>query len=132
MISVDTNILVRLLTNDDPRQAQKARAALERAATEQHRIWVSLVVVCELVWVLRRLYGYDKAHVILALTAMLKFAGLELENPRAVKRSLDQLQHSPADFSDILLGCLSAEHGAVHVLTFDKKAARLGTHKLLV
>lgn len=131
MISLDTNILVRLLTNDEPRQTQKARVALDQAVQDQHRIWVSLVVVCELVWVLRRLYGYDKTHVIVAVTALLKFSGLEMENPKAVKKALDQLQHSPADFSDILLGHLSLEQGAAHVLTFDKKAAKLATHKLL-
>jgi predicted nucleic-acid-binding protein len=131
MISLDTNILVRLLTNDEPRQTRKARVALDQAVQDQHRIWVSLVVVCELVWILRRLYGYDKAQVIVAVTALLKFSGLELENPKAIKKALDQFAHSPADFSDILLGHLSMEQGAAHVLTFDKKAAKLATHKLL-
>ena len=131
MISLDTNILVRLLTNDDPRQAQKARAALDQALQDQHRIWVSLLVTCELVWVLQRLYGYDKTQLALALNALLKFSGLEIENAKAVKTALDALRHSSADFADILLGYLSAEHGAAHVLTFDKKAAKLNSHKLL-
>ncbi len=132
MISLDTSILVRLLTNDDPRQAQKARAALDQAMQDQHQIWVSLVVTCELVWVLQRLYGYDKAQLALALSAMLKFSGLEMENPKAVKTALNAMRHSSADFADILLGYLSAEQGAAHVLTFDKKAAKLNTHKLLL
>lgn len=131
MISLDTNILVRLLTNDDPKQALKARVTLDQALEDQHRIWISLVVVCELVRVLQRLYGYDKTQVVLAVTALLKFSGLEIENPKAVKKALDQLQHSPADFSDILLGHLSVEQGAAHVLTFNKKAAKLATHRLL-
>jgi predicted nucleic-acid-binding protein len=131
MISLDTNILVRLLTNDDPRQAQKARAALDLALQDQHQIWVSLVVTCELVWVFQRLYGYDKAQLTLALNALLKFSGLEMENPKAVKTALDAMRYTSADFADILLGYLSAEHGAAHVLTFDKKAAKLSTHQLL-
>ena len=131
MISLDTNILVRLLTNDDPRQAHKARASLDQALQDQHQIWVSLVVTCELVWVLQRLYGYDKAQLTLALNALLKFSGLEMENPKAVKTALDAMRHTSADFGDILLGYLSAEHGAAHVLTIDKKAAKLSTHKLL-
>lgn len=131
MISLDTNVLVRLLTNDDPRQAQKARAALDQAVQDQHRIWVSLVVTCELVWVLQRLYGYEKAQILVALNALLKFPALEMENPKAIKRVLDELGRSSADFADILLGILSTDIGAAHVLTFDKKAAKLGTHKLL-
>ena len=79
MISLDTNILVRLLTNDEPIQAQKARVALDLALKMKHRIWVSVLVMCELVWVLQRLYGYDKAHVILGLNALLKFPQALLE-----------------------------------------------------
>ena len=132
MISLDTNILVRLLTNDEPIQAQKARVALDLALKMKHRIWVSVLVMCELVWVLQRLYGYDKAHVILGLNALLKFPGLEIEQPRAVRQAVDGLQRTSADFADNLLGHLSKEQGADHVLTFDKKAAKLATHKLLV
>lgn len=131
MISLDTNVLVRLLTNDEPVQAQKARHALDQATQDKHRIWVSVVVACELVWVLQRLYSYDKSQVIVVLSALLKFPGLEMENPQVIKKSVDELQHSSADFADILLGFLSAEEGAAHVLTFDKKAAKLGTHRLL-
>ncbi len=131
MISLDTNVLVRLLTNDDPRQAQKAREALDQAVQDQHRIWVSLVVACELVCVLQRLYGYEKAQILVALNALLKFPALEMENPKAIKRVLDELGRSSADFADILLGILSTDIGAAHVLTFDRKAAKLGTHKLL-
>ena len=120
MISPDPNILLRLLTNDDPRQAQKARSALDQAVLDQHRRWVSLVVSSELVWVLQRLYGYDKTQVILALNALLKFPRLEIENPNAIKRALDALRHSSAYFSDILLGYLSSEQGAVHVLPNEK------------
>ena len=131
MISLDTNILVRLLANDDPRQAQQARIALDAAVQEQHRIWVSLVVVCELVRVLQRLYGYDRAQVAVALTALLKFTSLELENATAIKKAVEQLPRGTADFSDILHGILSTQQGAAYVLTFDKTAAGLGTHKLL-
>ena len=132
MISLDTNILVRLLTNDEPRQAQKARAALDLAAQRKHRVWISVVVVCELVWVLQRLYGYDRAQIIVGLNALLKFPGLEMEQPAVVRQAVDELERKSANFADILLGYLSAEQGADHVLTFDKKAAKLATHRLLV
>ena len=131
MISLDTNVLVRLLTNDDPAQAQQARIALDQARIAQERIWISVVVACELVWVLQRLYAYDRKHIVSALSAMLKFPSLDLEHPAAMKKAVNELARSPADFADILLGILSAEQGATFVLTFDKKAARLATHKLL-
>ena len=131
MISLDTNVLVRLLTNDDPAQAQKARKALDQARLAQERIWISVVVACELVWVLQRLYAYDRKHIVIALSALLKFPSLDLEHPVAMKKAVNELARSPADFADILLGIFSDEQGAAFVLTFDKKAARLATHKLL-
>ena len=131
MISLDTNLLVRLLTNDEPKQAEKVRNALDQALLAQKRIWVSDLVACELVWVLQRLYGYDKAQIFFALTALLKFQGLEFQSPQAVKKSVGGLQRGNADFADLLIGQLSATEGAEFVLTFDKQAAKLATHKLL-
>ena len=131
MISLDTNLLVRLLTNDEPKQTEKVRKALDQAQVEQKRIWVSVVVACELVWVLQRLYGYDKAQIVFALSTLLKFQGLEFQSHQAIKKSVGDMRRGQADFADILMGHLSAAEGADFVLTFDKQAAKLATHKLL-
>lgn len=131
MISLDTNLLVRLLTNDEPKQAQKVRSALDQAQLAQERIWVSDLVACELVWVLQRLYGYDKAQIIFALDTLLKFQGLEFQSTQAVKKSVGDMRRGQPDFADILMGHLSVAKGADFVLTFDKQAAKLATHKLL-
>jgi predicted nucleic-acid-binding protein len=132
MISLDTNVLVRLLTNDDPRQARMARKALDVALAEGQTVWVSVVVLCELVWVLQGLYKYDKKQIITALDALLKFSGIEVQSPHLVKKTRDVLTGNAADFADILLGLLSLDAGARYVLTFDKKASKLVTHELLV
>jgi predicted nucleic-acid-binding protein len=132
MISLDTNVLVRLLTNDDPRQARMARKALDVALAEGQTVWVSVVVLCELVWVLQGLYKYEKKQIFSALDALLKFSGIEVQSPHLVKKTLDVLTGNVADFADILLGLLSLDAGATYVLTFDKKASKLVTHELLV
>jgi predicted nucleic-acid-binding protein len=132
MISLDTNVLVRLLTNDDPRQARMARKALDVALAEGQTVWVSVVVLCELVWVLQGLYKYEKKQIVSALDALLKFSGIEVQSPHLVKKTLDVLTGNVADFADILLGLLSLDAGATYVLTFDKKASKLVTHELLV
>lgn len=131
MISLDTNVLVRLLTNDDPKQVRQARRALDAALAEGRTVWVSALVLCELVWVLQGLYKYDKKQIIIALDALLTFSGIEVQSPHLVKKSLDVLTGNAADFADILLGLLSADAGADYVLTFDKKASQLATHQLL-
>jgi predicted nucleic-acid-binding protein len=132
MISLDTNILVRLLTNDEPKQAEKARKALDLALRENQRIWVSTIVMCELVWVLRSLYAYDKTQTTLAVNALLAFSGLELQNAALIKKALVLYATHTSDFADILLGLIGEREGADYTLTFDKKAAKLASHKLLI
>ena len=132
MISLDTNGLVRLLTNVEPKQVRLARKALDLALAEGKTVWVSVIVLCELVWVLQGLYKYDKKQVITAIDALLKFSGIEVQSPHLVKKTLDVLTANTVDFADILLGLVSLDAGAAYVLTFDKKASKLATHELLV
>ena len=69
MIAVDTNVLVRLLTGDDPKQESAARSLFARES-----IWVAKTVLLETNWVLRSLYGFDESAIRDAFTRLL---GLE-------------------------------------------------------
>ena len=131
MIALDTNLLVRLLTNDDPRQAAKVEAWLKRNATPQAPAWVDHVVLCELAWVLERSYGYARGDVHVALAALLAHDQLRVESPALVRQALLLFAAGPADFSDCLLAARAQAVGYASVLTLDKKAARTATHQLL-
>jgi predicted nucleic-acid-binding protein len=131
MIALDTNVLVRLLTNDEPAQVEAARLALDKAVSKAQRIWVSTIVLCELVWVLQGLYGYNKPHIVTALNTLLGFSGLEMQQHTLVRNAIDTYQTANADFADVLLGLISLQEGADYMLTFDKKAAKLSSHRLL-
>jgi predicted nucleic-acid-binding protein len=131
MIALDTNVLVRLLTNDNPAQAKAAQLALDDALRNGQQVWVSLLVLCELVWVLQGLYGYSKPQILLAFNALLGFAGLEVQQHTLVRAAVDVYQLANADFADVLLGLSSLQKGADTVLTFDKKTAKLSSHRLL-
>jgi predicted nucleic-acid-binding protein len=123
MISLDANVLVRLLTNDEPKQVRLARKALDLALAEGKTVWVSVIVLCELVWVLQGLYKYDKKQVITAIDALLKFSGIEVQSPRLVKKTLDVLAGNSVDFADILLGLVSLDAGADYLLRAPSTAA---------
>ena len=103
MIALDTNLLVRLLTNDDPRHAAKVEAWLRDNATPKTPAYVDHVVLCELGWVLERSYGYDRAEVHAALAALLEQDHLKVESPGLVRQALMMYADGPADFSDCLL-----------------------------
>ncbi|MDP3798566.1 MAG: type II toxin-antitoxin system VapC family toxin [Polaromonas sp.] len=131
MIALDTNLLVRLLTNDDPRQAAKVEAWLRDNATPKTPAYVDHVVLCELGWVLERSYGYERAEVHAALAALLEQDHLKVESPGLVRQALMMYADGPADFSDYLLAVRAQAAGYSPVLTLDKKAAKAATHQLL-
>ena len=131
MIALDTNLLVRLLTNDDPRRAAKVEAWLKGNATPKNPAYVDHVVLCELGWVLERSYGYSRTEVHGALAALLAQDQLKLESPGMVRQALLLYAGGPADFSDYLLAARTQAAGYSAVLTLDKNAARSATHQLL-
>ena len=100
MIGLDTNILVRYLTQDDPIQSPKASEIIERRLTEENPGFVSIVAMVETVWVLERAFGLATQDIA-----------------RAVERVLQ---------TDVLvIAALGARTGCSYTLTFDRKAARL-------
>ena len=131
MIALDTNLLVRLLTNDDPRQAAKVEGWLKGNATPKTPAYVDHVVLCELAWVLERSYAYARAEVHAALAALLEQDHLKVESPGLVRQALMMYADGLADFSDYLLAVRAQAAGYSPVLTLDKKAAKTATHQLL-
>ncbi len=74
MIGLDTNVVVRYLTQDDPVQAARATEAIEDAADRDDRLFLSGAVLCELVWVLESAYGYERAEVTEVVERVLRTA----------------------------------------------------------
>jgi predicted nucleic-acid-binding protein len=131
LIALDTNLLVRLLTNDDPRQSAKVDAWLRENATPRSPAYVDHVVLCELAWVLGTSYGYLRGDVHKAMTALLLQEQLKVEAPAIVRQALALYESGPGDFSDYLLAERARSAGFAPVLTLDKKAAKTATHQLL-
>ena len=131
MIALDTNLLVRLLVNDDERQAAKVEVWLAKQASPARPAWVDHVVLCELAWVLERSYSYQRDEVNVCIAALLQHKSLKVESPELVRQALAQHASQSADFSDYLLAARAQAEGYSPVLTFDKKAAKSGTHELL-
>lgn len=120
MIAFDTNVLVRFLVGDEPRQAARARAAVERAQSRGERIYLTQLVLCELVWVLAGAYDAAKADVLTTLNRLADHPVFVFQGPRRVRRAIERFARGPADFSDYLLGETAADAGAAATLTFDR------------
>lgn len=131
MIAVDTHVLARLILQDDADQHAQAHRLFAEHADEVASIWVSDVVLAELVWVLTRAAGHSRADVAVVLAALMGNATVQLQSPAAVREAARLYEASPADFADCLLAVQAAGQGATRLLTFDRKMRQLPGVELL-
>lgn len=131
MIGLDTNILVRYLTQDDPAQSAKAAEILERRLTPKTPGFVSVVVVVETVWVLDRAYGLTDQEIAAVVERLLQVEVLAIEDEQEVFTAMIALKQGRASFSDALIAELGARAGCTRTLTFDRKAGRLPSFELV-
>ena len=130
--SVDTNVLVRLLTQDDPLQAQAVDRLIARYTKKGALLFVPVTVVLELEWVLRAKLKQPKAQLISTLSALLMLVELSFESEDAVEQALSDFEEGSADFGEYLHLALSRKNGALPFWTFDAKASRtLGAKPLI-
>ncbi|NGN42319.1 type II toxin-antitoxin system VapC family toxin [Mesorhizobium sp. CGMCC 1.15528] len=122
-IGIDTNVLLRMVLNDDPGQRAKALAFGERL-TEEMRGFVSLLVLIEFNWSLLSRYRQTKEQTLAAITKLLKIRTLVFEDFDAVVRALERSNFAGVDFADALIAEHNLESGCTHTVTFDQRAAK--------
>jgi predicted nucleic-acid-binding protein len=130
MTGLDTNILVRYLTQDDPIQSPKAREIIERRLTEGKPGFVSIVAMVETVWVLERAYRLTPHEIAGAIERMLQTDVLVVENEQEVFTAMIALKDGQGSFADAVIAALGARMGCSCTLTFDRKALRLAGFEL--
>lgn len=127
MAAVDTNVLVRLLLEDDEAQARAARALQASYAP----LFISHVVLAETAWVLRSAYRFSRDKLGGLVEMLLDANGFALQDPPIVQAALAAFRSSQADFSDCLILSIAQSAGAGPLATFDDKLAKVaGTRRL--
>lgn len=120
MRAIDTNVLVRLATRDDPKQVARAEAFVS------HGAWVAHLVLAEAVWVLSSVYGLRPREITTSIEMFLNHRDLAIENPDAVRAALEDYRKKPAvGFSDCLVLELARRAGHLPLGTFDRNLAKL-------
>ena len=120
MIALDTNILARLVTNDDPVQASQAASLIDTG----NALFVPLTVTLELEWVLRGAYSLEKSAIIRSFEGLLSVRNMNFERQSDIQQAL-QYYHSGFDFADALhhtgtMGCKA-------LATFDQQFKKLAS-----
>lgn len=131
MTGLDTNVLIRYIVQDEPKQAKAATRFIESNCTAEAPGRINVIVLSELTWILGRGYGYDKATIAAVLRGLLSAPELLVEEDEAVWQALKAYELDGAGFADCLLGILNHRKGASPTITFDKKAAKESFFELL-
>jgi predicted nucleic-acid-binding protein len=126
MRAVDTNVLVRLLTRDDPRQTAAAEAFVRPGARISH------LVLVEALWVLTSVYGSTPAQIAAAVAMLLTHQDFVLQDSDVVSEALKTFRATPSlGFSDCLILEVARKAGHRPLGTFDRALSKLdGTQRL--
>lgn len=126
MRAVDTNVLVRLITRDDPRQAASAEVFVKPGA------WVSILALAEATWVLASVYERSAAELAAAIEVLLNHNELVFQDSDVVAAALELFRSRPSlGFSDCLMLHVARKAGHLPLGTFDRTLGKVaGTHKL--
>jgi predicted nucleic-acid-binding protein len=125
MTGLDTNILVRFLTQDDAAQCAIANRIMERDLTRESPGFINVITLVETAWVLESQYGLSRAELAAILEGLIRLDNVVVQHRGHAMRAIDELRIGRADFSDVLIGALCEDAGCTSTITFDRRAARL-------
>ena len=120
MTALDTNVLLRLLLDDDPRQSRQARDVVDRAVSQGQPLLLPDIVLCEIEWVLASVYDLPRTRIAEVLRRLLEGTEFTFVDRGAVTTAVDSYGHGKAEFSDYLIGAVASAAGATTTYTFDR------------
>ena len=122
MIGLDTNVLVRYIMQDEPKQAAQATRLME-SLTSQDRGYIPVAAILELFWVLTKPYALNRQQTAQAIELLLRTKEIVVDRAEHVAQALRRYTSSSADFADCLIACMAASAGCTNTYTFDVQAA---------
>ena len=120
MIAFDTNLVVRLMIEDDERQTKVARSILDNAVEQDEKVLVTDIVLSELEWVLDSAYRVPRLRLLAAIQRLAADNRFVFEDQERLTNALAHYQDGTGDLSDYLLGLKSREAGSSTTYTFDR------------
>lgn len=124
-MGLDTNVIVRYVTQDDPVNSPRATKFIENHLTSTNKGYVSVVALVETVWVLDTSYGFSDRQIAHLIQELLGSESVVVEDAPEVSVALMAMKRGLGDFTDVLLAAKCARAGCVHTVTFDRKAQRI-------
>jgi predicted nucleic-acid-binding protein len=120
VIALDTKVLVRFLVEDDAAQTARAAELIDGVASADQRLFVSDIVVCELVWVLDAAYRIPRSEIARTLTELLRAKQLQFASTDRLARAIHAFSAGRGDLADYLIREHARDAGCSEVATFDR------------
>jgi len=128
--AIDTNIIIRFLVKDDPKQCVAVKKLFETVEENGDKLWVPFCVILEMIWVLRSRYHASKEDILLAIQTLLDMKIFEFQEQELLEEFHLHAGKAAVDLDDLLIGLIAAEK-CDFTWTFDKKASKSGLFQLL-
>ncbi len=124
MIGLDTNVLVRFMTRDDEDEWRRVFNLMSQYNGHSNSIYITDAVLCEVAWVLKSTYKYDKDRLIEGLELLSSTNELEFSNRTIFKQALELYKNGKADFADYFIILKNHQAGCECTYSFDKKLVK--------
>jgi predicted nucleic-acid-binding protein len=124
MIGIDTNVIIRYIVQDDLKQAKAATKLREQVCSPDNPGFLNHIVLCEIVWVLKRSYKQSKESICQIIEQIIRTDRFVVEDIQLVWRALETFKETKADFSDCLLGQRNLQAGCEYTTTLDDAASK--------
>jgi predicted nucleic-acid-binding protein len=121
MIALDTNVVLRFLTQDDPIQSPQA-TALFSGLTADGPAYLCREVLIEVVWVLERAYGFSRSEIAAAIEGLLAARELVVEASERIALAIERYRQGGAGFSDKMISLAARDANCPEIYSFDRKA----------
>ena len=123
MIGIDTNVLVRYLTQDDAAQARRVDELIAEVQQSRERLHIDDIVLCELVWVLHGAYRLSKPTVVAAIDKIISTSLFSFDDRELLRSALEEYREGRGDFADYIIGRRNIRAGCERTVTFDRSLA---------
>jgi predicted nucleic-acid-binding protein len=118
--------------NDDQKQAKAAIQLIEQTCSLDNPGFINHIILCELVWVLRRSYKLDKKRICQVIEQIIRTDRFFIEDIQLVWRALETFKEGKADFADCLLGQRNLQAGCEYTATLDDAASQVQGYRHLL
>lgn len=119
-IGLDTNLVVRFITQDDTTQTKNVRKLLESYRGNLRSLYIADVSLCEIIWVLKTAYKYDKKSIVETLQALMGIEEFRFSSKELIKQALALYENGKASFADYFIILKNKEAGCEYTYSFDK------------